>query len=73
MPGGSVSVIAAQSPSHFLLSWLASSSIYPSSTAASPCDDATGGYLLPFALATIADVLAALTLIAGRREGRKLA
>ena len=43
------------------------------STAASPCDDATGGYLLPFALATIAGVLAALTLIAGRREGRKLA
>jgi len=33
--------------------------------------DATGDYVLPFTLAAIADVLAALTLLAGRTEGRR--
>jgi cyanate permease len=33
--------------------------------------DATGDYVLPFALAAIADVLAALGLLAGRTKGRR--
>jgi predicted MFS family arabinose efflux permease len=34
--------------------------------------DATGDYVFPFAVAAIADVLAALTLLVGRTERRRL-